>query len=215
MLGAFLWAATASANPLEDHRRLKAQVQEVADSTMREWSAAFHTRGQVYAPPRLLLLRSPVGHPARGAGYSPDLGVVIDLNDMAAIGTVFASEGAALAALLVAHEIGHHVQVLTGNEPVGAGRSAKELQADCYAGWWLGRANARSLANRGVEDYPLPNLERRLPEMLGVLAILQAGRLAGANEVEAHGSTAQRLAAIRAGLDAVTPGVCDAARATR
>ena len=84
----------------------------------------------------------------------------------------------------------------------------RELQADCYAGWWLSRANARSpLA------YPIPNLDRRLPEMLSLLSILQAGRLSAASEAEIHGAIPQRLDAIRQGMAAADPKTCGASGA--
>ena len=58
------------------------------------------------------------------------------------------AEGGPLAeAYILAHEYGHHVQNLTGvlrsaNRDTGpqGGQVRVELQADCYAGLWVGRA---------------------------------------------------------------------------
>ncbi|MES2722156.1 MAG: hypothetical protein V4656_03285 [Pseudomonadota bacterium] len=63
------------------------------ESTTQEWNAVFQARGVAYAAPRVLMLRAPIGYPARGAGYMRELGVVIDLNDMAALDTVFVRNG--------------------------------------------------------------------------------------------------------------------------
>ncbi|WP_310542649.1 neutral zinc metallopeptidase [Phenylobacterium sp.] len=181
---------------------LRRRVLAVVESTSREWDAAFRAQGGAYDAPRVLMLRSPIGHPARGAGYSLGL-VVIDLNDIAALEAVFAQDSA-LAALVIAHEVGHHVQALTDG-PANRGEDPEilELRADCYAGWWLGRAHARSPV-----DYPIPNLQRRLPEMLGLLSVLQAGHLLAASEAEIHGAIPQRLEAVRQGMAADDPKVC-------
>ncbi|MDO8911226.1 MAG: neutral zinc metallopeptidase [Phenylobacterium sp.] len=190
----------AAATPDED-ARLRRRVQTVVESTTQEWSAVFQAHGVAYAAPRVLMLRSPIGHPARGAGYMRELGVVIDLNDMAALDTVFVRNGA-LEGLVIAHEVGHHVQTMT-NPGLTERSQSPELQADCYAGWWLGRAQARN-----PTDFPLPDLERRLPEMLSLLSVLQAGRLSAASEAEVHGSIPQRLNEVRRGMAAEDPKVC-------
>lgn len=53
----------AAATPDED-ARLRRRVQTVVESTTQEWSAVFQARGVAYASPRVLMLRSPIGHPA-------------------------------------------------------------------------------------------------------------------------------------------------------
>lgn len=196
-----------------------ALLKEVIASTTTEWSAAFESQGHSYVPPRVLYLRPPLGHPGRGSGHHPSIGLAFDLGDVEALGDVFGKDARTLIALMVAHEVGHLVQqqrtAAPGPGSEGPAAYAREQQADCYAGWWLGRANARSQISLGPLAYPVPDLDRRIPEALHLLSVTSVGRLFAQSDSRVHGNHAERVAAIRRGLSAIDPAVCGASAAGR
>src|SRR6188768_2256071 len=112
---------------------------------------------------------------------------------------------------VVAHEYGHHVQNLTGiaaqissaqrQNPGAANRLSvlMELQADCYAGVWAGRN--RNLIDPG--DFE--------EGMTAASAIgddtLTKGRVSSENFT--HGTSAQRMQALRLGMESGDDRQCD------
>ena len=183
-------------------------LEAVIRSTTAEWSEAFAERGSVYRPPRAVFLRPPPGHPARGAGYSRSVGLIIDLGDVDAVITHFPADGRSLVALMIAHEVGHHVQTVLGEDPEVNGAS-RERQADCLAGWWITRAGHRDAAAGVSATWPVIDLSKRLPETLALLDVLQSGRADGGEaNLDTHGSVEDRVAAFREGMAAAQPWTC-------
>lgn len=65
--------------------------------------------------------------------------------DSGLLQTKLSSFGDFASAVIIAHEIGHHIQDLLGLHQVF--QIDNELQADCFAGSWIGSAGARGLLN--------------------------------------------------------------------
>jgi predicted metalloprotease len=162
----------------------------------------------------VLYLRIPAGHPSRGNGYSAGVGLLIDLNDMRGLREINDPDARSVAVLIVAHEVGHHVQALLANEgvqPSAATASVLEPQADCYAGWWIGYAMRDPSFSDTGPLFAAEDLNRRLARALQVLGLLERGGVTLRQEVagdDPHGAVAQRVASIKKGLAASDPWRC-------
>ena len=98
-----------------------------------------------------------------GPFYCPrDRKVYLDLSFFQDLANRFGAPGEFARAYVVAHEVGHHVQTLTGiSDRVAAAREQgdragsnqlsvrQELQADCYAGVWGHYAAQQDLLEPG------------------------------------------------------------------
>ena len=203
-----LLALSQVGGEIDSHSEQQNVYEAMVQSTTAEWTSAFAARGSLYAPPRIVFLQTPVGHPARGAGYSADVGVVLDLGDLNAVSQGLGDDGPSMAALLVAHEVGHHVQHLMGDDPEVRG-PRRELQADCLAGWWIAAAGRRAQADHRPPAYPAIDLDLRLAQTLDMLEAVQT-RSAPGSPVDrtSHGTTADRVTAVTRGMAASEPWTC-------
>ncbi|MDO4636839.1 MAG: neutral zinc metallopeptidase [Lautropia sp.] len=131
-------------------------VSVVLASTEDVWSRIFQANGAHYTPPGLVLFsnRTPsaCGTAVTGAGpfYCPaDQKIYLDLAFYRILQQQLGASGDTAQAYVIAHEVGHHVQNLTGTlRQVEQARQQLdairynalsvrvELQADCYAGIW-------------------------------------------------------------------------------
>jgi len=131
----------------------------VLGETEDVWGKYFAASGQKYLPPTLVLFNGQVdsacGSTSAAAGpfYCPgDQKLYIDLDFFNQLATEFGAPGDFARAYVIAHEVGHHIQNLTGLTDKAQQRSAGldaaaakhvsvevELQADCYAGIWAMR----------------------------------------------------------------------------
>lgn len=139
-------------------------VASILGETEDVWSALFQQSGQRYQPPRLVLytdrVRSACGMASSAVGpfYCPgDQQIYIDLGFFEQMRTRLGGGGDFAEAYVIAHEVGHHIQNLTGvlrqvNEARQRGQNIEgdgglavrqELQADCYSGVWAHHAQAR------------------------------------------------------------------------
>jgi predicted metalloprotease len=151
-------------------------VSRVLGDTEDTWAAIFQQAGRQYPAPTLALFEQGIntacGSATSAAGpfYCPaDQQVYIDLAFFRQLETDFAAQGDFAKAYVIAHEVGHHVQTVTGiSEKVRAaqGRASAaeqnalqvrmELQADCYAGIWAHHADrSRQLVEAGDIDEAL------------------------------------------------------------
>jgi predicted metalloprotease len=102
-----------------------------------------------------------IGQAATGPFYCPeDHKLYLDLSFFRDMQQKLGAPGDFAQAYVIAHEVGHHLQALTGQmrgapgEGASGGSVRTELQADCYAGVWANRANARfgSLEAGDIEE---------------------------------------------------------------
>ncbi len=128
------------------------------------WTDVFRSEGRTYQDPKLVLFsgatRSACGgaQSAMGPFYCPaDQKVYLDLTFFQEMKSRFNAGGDFAAAYVIAHEVGHHVENLTGIlskvQQAQARASSRaeanalsvrvELMADCLAGVWAYHANAR------------------------------------------------------------------------
>jgi predicted metalloprotease len=152
-----------------------------------------------------------------GPFYCPaDEKVYIDLSFYEEMRSRFGAPGDFAQAYVLAHEIGHHVQKITGIEREV--RSAQqrsrretnplsvkmELQADCFAGVWGGSAGERGILEEGDVEEGM-----RAAAAIGddKLQKMQTGRVQP--EGFTHGSSEQRVRWLRRGLETRDPDRCD------
>ncbi len=157
--------------------------------------------------------------PETGPFYCPaDYLVYIDLGFMQQIENQFVGGTSDLAEqYILAHEYGHHIQNLLGtnaqvqqasqNDPGRANQYsiALELQADCYAGVWVGDANSR-----GLLDSPNEIQEAiKAAEGVGDDRIQQKTQGRIDPESWTHGSAEQRRTWFLKGFNSMDPRQCN------
>lgn len=197
----------------------------VLRDTEETWSGIFSRSGRRYQEPTLVLFSDGVrsacgtGTAAVGPFYCQlDGKVYLDTSFFRELSRRFGAPGDFAAAYVIAHEVGHHVQNLLGvAEEVGRRRqrassaqanalSVKmELQADCFAGVWGHHANRdRQIIEPGDFEEGL-----RAAAAIGDdrLQSLSQGHVQP--ESWTHGSSEQRVAWLKKGLETGNPEACD------
>jgi uncharacterized protein len=122
---------------------------------------------------------------------------------------------------IVAHEVGHHIQTISGrsDQVRGAQRSASEaegnelqvrmeLEADCYAGVWAARNRERIEPGDVEEGLTAANA-------IGDDTLQKAAGRRPVPESFTHGTSAQRMAWLKKGLNTGDPAQCDTFSAAR
>src|SRR5471032_720630 len=140
-------------------------VSKVLGSTEAVLGKIFQQSNRQYRPPTLVLYDGQVrsacgtGQSAMGPFYCRgDEKLYLDLAFFRDLKTRFGAPGDFAQAYVIAHEVGHHVQKLTGTLDKLEGGSASgasgtsvrmELQADCYAGVWGHQAGVMNQLSAG------------------------------------------------------------------
>jgi predicted metalloprotease len=204
-------------------------VRAVLGSTEDIWAAVLPASGRRYVPPKLVLFSDAVesacgfSDAAVGPFYCPsDRRVYLDLSFFRELAQRFGAPGDFAQAYVIGHEVGHHVQNLLGiSERVESERSAAsraegnhisvetELQADCLAGVWAFHANqTRHLLEPGDVEAAL-----RAASAIGDDTLQREARGRVVPDSFTHGSSAQRVHWLRAGLAHGRVADCDTFRA--
>lgn len=182
-------------------------VSFVLDDNQKNWTQILGQQGIPYRHAKLVLFRDSVDSPcgmaqsASGPFYCPgDEKVYIDLGFYDELKRRFGAPGEFAQAYVLAHEIGHHVQKLTGIEskvhaaqernPGAANQLsvALELQADCFAGVW-----GHTTEQRGLLD---PNEAQQALNAAAAVGDDRLQRMSGRGvhpETFTHGSSQQRM----------------------
>ena len=183
-----------------------------------------------YQPPTVTLYEQGAqtgcgfGQAAMGPFYCPsDRHVYLDLSFWEQMESQLGASGADFArAYVIAHEYGHHVQTLTGAsqrvqqaQQRAAGQAEAnrysvglELQADCYAGVWAANASAVSNGQVALEAGDLEE-GMKTANAIGDDNLQRRGGGRVSPEGFTHGSSAQRVDALRRGYQSGDPRVCD------
>ena len=204
-------------------------MKRVLGSTEETWGELFQKAGAQYQPTTMVAYSNAsqsgcgAAQAAMGPFYCPtDKKIYIDPAFFNEMKQRFGAPGDFAAAYVIAHEVGHHVQDLEGTldrARNAQARSSKvegnqlqvgvELQADCYAGVWA--ANARDAQGSILEAGDIEE-GMRAAEAIGddTLQRQMQGRVVP--ESFTHGSSAQRMEALKRGLQSGNPASCNYAR---
>ena len=201
---------------------------QVLASTEDTWTALFREQGQKYQPATLTFYDSNgqsgcgAAQSAMGPFYCPaDNGIYLDTSFFDDLATRFGAAGDFAQAYVIAHEVGHHIQTISGrsDQVRGAQRSASEaegnelqvrmeLEADCYAGVWAARNRERIEPGDVEEGLTAANA-------IGDDTLQKAAGRRPVPESFTHGTSAQRIAWLKKGLNTGDPAQCDTFSAAR
>ena len=196
-------------------------LKQVLGSTEQVWGQIFQQAGAQYRPTTLVAYTNSdqsgcgAAQSAMGPFYCPtDQQIYIDPAFFEELSRRFGAPGDFAQAYVIAHEVGHHIQNLEGTLDRAQAAQARlgeaqgnavqvgvELQADCYAGVWAARSGA--LEQGDIEE------GMRAAEAIGDDMLTQ-GRVSPDNFT--HGTSAQRMNALRTGLQSGQPSACNFAR---
>ncbi|HEX9953593.1 MAG TPA: neutral zinc metallopeptidase [Allosphingosinicella sp.] len=200
---------------------------QVLASTEDTWTRVFQARGQSYQPAKFAFFQGGTNsgcgaaQAAMGPFYCPsDNSIYIDTSFYGELKNKFGADGDFAQAYVIAHEVGHHIQHLTGvldqaRQQQGRVSAAQgnavqvrvELQADCYAGVYA--ANAKDTQGRSAMEPG--DVEEGLTAAAAIgddtLQRQAQGRVRP--ESFTHGSAEQRQRWLRKGLESGDPAACD------
>lgn len=213
-------AQTGQAKPCDTPEEL--QACRVMTSTEQTWGAIFRQQGQQYPAPTLNFyaggVQSGCGNATSAAGpfYCPsDRGVYLDTSFFRELSQRFGAAGDFAQNYVIAHEVGHHIQNISGtmervrreqsrmSQAEGNALSVRvELQADCYAGVWAAQ-NKDRLEAGDIEE------GMRAANAIGDDTLQREAQGTVVPESFTHGTSAQRVKWLRRGLETGDPAQCD------
>jgi len=204
----------------------EAQLSELAGVTLAQteetWGKLFDGK---YTPPTMVMFTGETltecgtGQAAMGPFYCPvDRKVYLDLSFFQELEQKFGAPGDFAQAYVIAHEVGHHVQNLTGTaEKVQQAKEQArseaeanqysvmlELQADCYAGVWARDAAPRlNITQQDIDE------GMRAATAIGDDTLQKATRGRVVPDAFTHGSSEQRSRWLMTGMKSGDPNDCD------
>jgi predicted metalloprotease len=208
-------ASVCSADPA---RRFACQA---FTSTEERWRELFRAQGADYRPPTLVFYPGSgvsgcgAAQAAMGPFYCPaDQKIYLDTSFFDELARRYGAPGDFAQAYVIAHEVGHHVQTLTGTEErvrraqsgaseaeTNAIQVRMELQADCYAGVWAARAQS-NMEPGDLEE------GMRAAAAIGDDTLQRAAQGVVVPESFTHGTSAQRQEALMRGYRGGAPQAC-------
>jgi hypothetical protein len=202
------------------------QLSELAGVTLAQteetWGKLFDGR---YPPPTMVIFNDQTptgcgtGQAAMGPFYCPlDQKVYLDLSFFQELEQKFGAPGDFAQAYVIAHEVGHHVQNLTGaaqqvQKLQQRARSKAEanqysvmleLQADCYAGVWARDAAPRlKITQQDIDE------GMRAATAIGDDTLQRAAQGRVVPDAFTHGTAEQRSRWLMTGMNSGDPNACD------
>jgi hypothetical protein len=204
----------------------EAQLNELAGVTLAQteetWGKLFDGR---YPPPTMVIFNEQTptgcgtGQSAMGPFYCPlDQKVYLDLSFFQELDQKFGAPGDFAQAYVIAHEVGHHVQNLTGTaqqvQKLQQRARSKaeanqysvmlELQADCYAGVWARDAAPRlKITQQDIDE------GMRAATAIGDDTLQRAAQGRVVPDAFTHGTAEQRSRWLITGMTSGDPNACD------
>ena len=210
-----------------EEEKLVDMVDAVMADVQQTWTGLL---GNQYQRTRLVVFRDAIqsacgfAESASGPFYCPgDQKVYLDLGFFDELHRRFGAPGDFAQAYVIAHEMGHHVQAITGIEeqvrqaqrrsPSSANDLSvrMELQADCLAGVWGHAAAERGRAAQGKVELEPGDVEEGLRAAAAIgddrIQRMSTGRVFP--DKFTHGSSEQRVSWFRRGLETGDPDACN------
>lgn len=205
-------------------------MSAVLRSTEEVWGQLFAQSGGQYRPTQMVAYSNTdqsgcgLAQAAMGPFYCPsDQRIYLDPVFFNELSRRFGAPGDFAQAYVIAHEVGHHIQNLEGTLDRASAAQARadqaagnqiqvgvELQADCYAGVWAALARApdgtRALEAGDIEE------GMRAAEAIGDDTLQRQSQGRVVPESFTHGTSAQRMEALRRGLSTGNPASCNYSR---
>jgi predicted metalloprotease len=201
-------------------------VGHILGSTEEVWGALFARSGSQYPAPHLVMFTGAVASAcgrasaAVGPFYCPgDNKLYIDIAFFHEMQARLGGGGDFAQAYVIAHEVGHHIQTITGvSDKVDTLRARgapmegdnglsvrMELQADCYAGVWA------NLAQQQYQWLESGDVEEALntAAAIGDDKLQQQSQGMVVPDSFTHGSSAQRVRWFKAGFESGNVDRCD------
>lgn len=199
-------------------------VGVVVKETEDLWTEVFAASNQQYPAPAVVLFTGQVNTACGGADartgpfYCPeDRKVYIDLSFYDQLRDQFGAPGDFAQAYVLAHEVGHHIQNITGVLPEFNRRRQSmsqtdanaysiriELQADCYAGVWANYAGQQNIVEQGDFEEAL-----NAADQIGDDTLQKRMQGFAVPKTFNHGTSAQRKTWFERGYQSGNPSDCD------
>lgn len=216
----------SSSNPA-DITEIQRTSLKVLGSTERRWQEIFSAQGQQYPAPTLVFYSQNgmsgcgAAQSAMGPFYCPaDRKIYLDTDFFEEMKTRFNAPGDFPIGYIIAHEVGHHIQTITGlsdkvraaqqraSEAEGNALQVRmELQADCYAGVWAARD--QNLMEPGDLEEGM-----QAAHAIGDDTLMRGAGRSPVESMFTHGSSEQRMRWLKRGLETGDPAACDSFAAT-